>query len=122
MTTAPAHPTIKQLLDDKRRETGWSYNEMAEAAGGTVTRAGIHHLMTNPIKSWPKSPETITGLARMLNVREDVVVLAYAASIGIPVCQPPSLLAAMLPDRTDLLTQAERTHIVGIINALTQDR
>ncbi|AXC38118.1 immunity repressor [Gordonia phage Mulch] len=116
------HPTIRDLIEDRKRVTAWSYQALSDASGGSVSRQTMFDLGTKPPKSWPSDPNTILGLARALNVPEETIVLGYAASFGIPLRGQPSLLALQLPASTDLLTAAERTHIVGLVNSLTAGR
>lgn len=116
------HPTIRDLIELRIEQTGWSYQSMSDASGGVVGRQTIYELVANPVKSWPKNVSTITGLAQALNMTEEVVVLAYAASLGIPLRKQPSLLALQLPPSADLLTSTERAHIIGLIQSIVADR
>lgn len=122
MVDMHAHPSIRDLIEDRKRDTGWSYADLAHASGDLVTRGTVYGLATSPPKSWPKARTTITGLAQALNVPEETVVLAYATSFGVPVRAQPSLLALQLPATTDLLTATERAQIIGIIRSMTENR
>ncbi|KXP08063.1 hypothetical protein AXK57_16400 [Tsukamurella pulmonis] len=122
MVDMRTHPSIRDLIEERKRDTGWSYADLAHASGDLVTRGTIHSLATGTPKSWPKTTATITGLAQALNVPEETVVLAYATSFGVAVRSQPSLLALQLPATTDLLTATERAQIVGIIRSMTEGR
>lgn len=116
------HPTIPDLIKARQDDTGWSLNAIANATGGRVSRQTMSNLAAGRANEWPKSTDTITGLAAALAVREETIVLAYATTIGVPIAAVPSLLAVQLPAGTDLLTAAERSHIIGLIRALTDGR
>ncbi|WP_448222796.1 hypothetical protein [Gordonia iterans] len=116
------HPTITDLITARREETGWSYRTLAAAGGNLVSHQQLASLGTAGPREWPKTTDTIAGLAKALDVREDTIVLAFAAALGIKIPTQPSLLAVQLPATTDRLTAAERTHIVGLVRALTTDR
>lgn len=120
MTTQ--HPTIVDLIRRRQDETGWSLNAIATATCGRVSRQTMSNLAAGKTSEWPKSLDTIHGLSTALAVREETIVLAYATALGIPIASAPSLLAVQLPAGTEYLTAAERSHIVGLIRALTEGR
>jgi hypothetical protein len=117
----PAHPTIQQLLQEWRDHTGWSYAMMSKATGDVVARNQLHELTTGQPRSWPDT-KTVIALAEALSVSEQTVVLGFATSLGLPITTEGSLLATMLPRSADYLTLAERTHVIGIVTALTKGR
>lgn len=121
-TVVDSHPTIQELIQHRRDETGWSLRAIAKATGDRVAHQTVSKLASGPPREWPKNVETITGLAAALNVPEDTIVLAFASAMGIPVRRQPSLLALQLPASADLLTAAERNHIIGLVQALTAGR
>ncbi|WP_148281563.1 hypothetical protein [Tsukamurella sp. 1534] len=86
-----------------------------------MSKKTFNDLATGTPKSWP-APTTIAGLARALSVPDDTIVLAIAASLGVPVRTHTSLLALQLPASADLLTPSERGYIVGIVKSLTAGR
>ena len=116
------HPTMQHLIQQRRDETGWTVRALADATGGAVSHQSLSDIATGKRKEWPRSVEAISGLARALNVSEQTVLMAYATGLGIPIPAQPSLLALQLPASTDLLTAAERNHIVGLVIALTEGR
>lgn len=122
MVAMEQHPTIQDLIQRRLDETGWSIRAFAKATGGTVSHQTVSKLASGAAREWPKNAETILGLASALNVPEDTVVLGFASSIGIPVRRQPSMLALQIPRSADLLTTAERTHIVGLVHALVAGR
>lgn len=115
------HPTLQQLIAQRRDETGWTVRALAAATDGAISHQTMSDIATGKRKEWPKSTATVTGLARALNLSEQTIILAYAAGIGFTI-ETPSMLAAQLPATADRLTGAERNHIVGLVHALTAGR
>lgn len=70
------------------------------------------------IKEFPE-PATIQAMADALEVDVASVVLAAAASIGLPVERRQSELAAMLPSNADDLTEEQRDAVLAVIRAMT---
>ena len=64
------------------RKGSRSYSDLAERSG--LSRAAIHRLTRNPIRSVP-DPETLRGLAPALDVSIDRVAVAALRSAGVPV-------------------------------------
>lgn len=120
---APQHqsvPTISELIAAQMDATGRSYRELSKASGDRVKYQTFQELRTAPPKSWPKSIETIRGMAAALDVSETAIVLGYARSLGVRL-QGESMLAQQLPASAGRLTPAQRNAIVSLIRAITTE-
>ena len=118
-------PTIRELIEQRRAFTNLSYREMSERA----ERAGLHikyqtiqTLATETPKQWPKQAETIQALAEALDVPEQLVVLAFAASFGLDVRLERSRLASLLPSDTSALPGTVQDAIAQVVKALVATR
>lgn len=114
-------PTITQLIADHITTTGRSYRDLAHASGDRVKHQTFQELKTGPPKSWPKSAETIRGIARALGVTERAVVLAFARSLGVDVAGG-SLFAQQLPPGVDDLSPKERKAAIEMLRVLVAQR
>lgn len=117
----PSMPTITQLIADHITTTGRSYRDLAHASGDRVKHQTFQELKTGPPKSWPKSAETIRGIARALGVTERAVVLAFARSLGVDVAGG-SLFAQQLPPGVDDLSPKERKAAIEMLRVLVAQR
>lgn len=120
-----AVPTISELIERQRRDSGLSYREMAERA----ERAGLHikfqtiaTLATTPPKEWPKKAETIQALAEGLDVPERLVVLAFACSFGLDVQRDESTLGSMLPAGTRHLDESVQRAVAAMVRSIVNAR
>lgn len=118
-------PTISELIERQRRDSGLSYREMAERAA----RAGLHikfqtiaNLATTPPKEWPKRAETIRALAEGLDVPERLVVLAFACSFGLDVQRDESTLGLMLPAGTRHLDEGVQRAVAAMVRSIVDAR
>ncbi|MEN3123232.1 hypothetical protein [Janibacter sp. LM] len=118
-------PTISELIERQRRDSGLSYREMAERAA----RAGLHikfqtiaNLATTPPKEWPKRAETIQALAEGLDVPERLVVLAFACSFGLDVQRDESTLGLMLPAGTRHLDEGVQRAVAAMVRSIVDAR
>lgn len=118
-------PTISELIERQRRDSGRSYREMAERAA----RAGLHikfqtiaNLATTPPKEWPKKTETIQALAEGLDVPERLVVLAFATSFGLDVQRDESTLGLMLPIGTRHLDEDVQRAVAAMVRSIVEAR
>lgn len=118
-------PTISELIERQRRDSGRSYREMAERAA----RAGLHikfqtiaNLATTPPKEWPKKTETIQALAEGLDVPERLVVLAFATSFGLDVQRDESTLGLMLPTGTRHLDEGVQRAVAAMVRSIVEAR
>lgn len=118
-------PTISELIERRRRDSGLSYREMAERAA----RAGLHikfqtiaNLATTPPKEWPKRAETIQALAEGLDVPERLVVLSFARSFGLDVQRDESTLGLMLPTGTRHLDERVQRAVAAMVRSIVDAR
>lgn len=70
---------LARLIADVKESTGASYSDIADRAG--MPRSTVHKLATTDLVGLPKT-ETLTRLARGLNVPIEVVTRAAQASTG----------------------------------------
>lgn len=116
--------TITELVKAQMDVTGRSYRDLeaeSERSGHRVKFQTFQELGTVGPKSWPKSVDTIRGLARALGVTEQAIVLAFAKSLGVRL-QRSSALAQQLPAEADDLGPEMRTAILRVIRAAAQER
>jgi hypothetical protein len=113
-------PTIADLINGYRDQTGASYDELSRRTGNAIKRTRFHQLATQPQKEFPE-PRTLQVLADLLEVPLSTVVLAFAASLGLPVTTTQSRLALLLPPRTDdLLTDRDHDAIISMTRSLIE--
>lgn len=115
-------PTISDLVR-AARDGGLTYRELearSQRAGFGVKFQTFEVLANQGPLAWPKSVDTIRGIAAALDITEQAVVLGYAASLGVRVTPQPRLVAG-LPPSTALLTEPMRDAILGLIRAATAD-
>jgi len=115
-------PTIAQLLTDYRDRTNASYDDMSATIGGGITGAWLQVLATKQAKSFPTKGKTVELLADLLEVSTATIVLAFAASIGLPVEQRGSHLSISLPPGTEDLEPADVEAVRSVIRQLVQAR
>jgi hypothetical protein len=119
---SPGVPTIADLLLEYRRLTGASYEDMSKVVNREITTARLHQLATEPPKSFPREAHTVQRLADLLQVPVATIVLAFAASLGLPVSQTGSLLSITLPPGTDSLEADDVAAIRAVVGQLVQAR
>ncbi|WP_328439209.1 hypothetical protein [Nocardia puris] len=111
-------PNLADLIQARRAERGWSYRTLSARADHVVSAQRWQQLGTDVrIKEFPE-PATIRAMADALEVDVTSVVLATAASIGLPVTRRQSELAAMLPGNADDLTAEQRDAVLAVIRAM----
>jgi len=115
-------PTIAELLTSYRVRTGDSYEEMARKVGDEITRARMHQLTTTPPREFPKHARTIELLSELLEVPVTTTLLAFAASLGLPVAASGSMLSITLPPGTDNLDPGDVEAIRAVVRQLVQAR
>lgn len=108
-------PTIKDLIRSAL-DSGKSVRDLAEDSGQRVKFQTFQELSNNPPKQFPKSPETITGMALALKTSETNIVLAYAMGIGITV-STGSNLSMRLPADVDKLSPEMQDAVVSVVRA-----
>lgn len=115
---ASAVPTLADLISARKADRGWSYQQLADRAHGTVSRQRWQQLGTGVrIKEFPE-PATIQAIADALEVDVTLVVLGVARSIGFAVRTQDSSLAAMLPPGADQLNDEQRDAVLAVVRAM----
>ncbi|MCW2902894.1 MAG: hypothetical protein JWO67_5159 [Streptosporangiaceae bacterium] len=114
-------PTIAELLQAYMDSTGDSLRDIQRRSNGVLTSQNVAKIRTVPRKAFP-DPRTAEALSDLLQVSVTTIVLAYAASLGLPVVQGGSTLETMLPPGTDSLTPEDRDAIRAITRQLIDAR
>lgn len=94
---------IQRLIADRRGDR--SMESLSKACGGIPTRANLQRMATTEVKTFPTN-EVILGLAKGLQVRAMDVVLAFCASLGLPL--PDSRTDLILPNAGNLPEASQR--------------
>lgn len=115
--TVNQHPSVGDLLRARKEATGWSNREFEIASGDRVKAQTVDSMLNHKRRSWPKKIETLLGIASMLDVEPEVVVLAWAAELGVPIANDKPLLATRMPPGADKLTIAQQNAIIAQVRA-----
>lgn len=120
----PALNPLQQLIQQRMRERGWSYGEVARRGG--LPRSTLYTLAQTRNLTRPPRPTTIDALARGLDVPVSAVRGAAAESTGLhyydetpagrddPGDQERELLIASI----DELTPEDRRHVAALVESL----
>jgi len=120
----PALNPLQRLIQQRLRERGWSYGEVAKRGG--MPRSTVYTLATTRNLSRPPRPATIDALAKGLDVPVSAVRAAAAESTGLhyydevpagqehPGDQERELLIASI----DELTPEDRRHVAALVESL----
>lgn len=108
---------LQALIRARIDERGWSYSDLERLAGGRLTKGRWHQLATGVRMERFPEPDTINLLAEVLAVDATTVVLASAATLGIPVRPRGPALAQLLPSGTDNLSDQMRDAVLAVIRA-----
>jgi transcriptional regulator with XRE-family HTH domain len=115
---------LQQLIQQRMRERGWSYGEVARRGG--VPRSTVSTLAATRNLARPPRPATIGALAKGLDLPVSAVRAAAAESTGLHYYdQPPAghrnrgdrereLLIASI----DELTAEDRRHVAALVESL----
>jgi transcriptional regulator with XRE-family HTH domain len=115
---------LQRLIQQRLRERGWSYGEVARRGG--LPRSTVYTLATTVNLVRPPRPATIDALAKGLDVPVTLVRAAAAESTGLhyydeaPAGQPRSgdqereLLIASI----DELSPEDRQHVAALVESL----
>jgi transcriptional regulator with XRE-family HTH domain len=115
---------LQRLIQQRLRERGWSYGEVARRGG--LPRSTVYTLATTRNLARPPRPSTIDALAKGLDVPVSMVRAAAAESTGLhyydeaPPGQPRSgdqereLLIASI----DELSPEDRRHVSALVESL----
>jgi transcriptional regulator with XRE-family HTH domain len=120
----PALNPLQRLIQQRLRERGWSYREVARRGG--LPHSTVHTLAATRNLTRPPRPATIDGLAKGLDVPVSVVRAAAAASTGMQCYDeaPGEPENAGDPERElliasiDELTPEERRHVAALVESL----
>jgi transcriptional regulator with XRE-family HTH domain len=120
----PALNPLQRLIQQRLRERGWSYGEVAKRGG--LPRSTLYTLATTRNLSRPPRPATIDALAVGLDVPVSAVRAAAAESTGLHYYddvpagaerrgdQEKDLLIASI----DELTPEDRRHVAALVESL----
>ena len=120
----PALNPLQRLIQQRMRERGWSYGEVARRGG--LPRSTVYTLAQTRNLTRPPRPATIDALARGLDVPVSAVRTAAAESTGLhyydeapagrddPGDRERELLIASL----DELTPEDRRHVAALVESL----
>jgi transcriptional regulator with XRE-family HTH domain len=120
----PALNPLQRLIQQRLRERGWSYGDVAKRGG--LPRSTLYTLATTRNLSRPPRPATIDALAVGLDVPVSAVRAAAAESTGLHYYddvaagpeqrgdQEKELLIASI----DELTAEDRRHVAALVESL----
>ena len=120
----PALNPLQRLIQQRLRERGWSYGEVAKRGG--MPRSTVYTLATTRNLGRPPRPATIDALAKGLDVPVSAVRAAAAEATGLhyydeapagqehPGDQERELLIASI----DELTPEDRRHVAALVESL----
>lgn len=117
-TGTPPGPrgAVQRLLQERMRERGWSYGDVARRSG--LPRSTVHHLATTPIQRAPR-PSRLEALAAALELPLSVLQTAVAEATGlsrgsVDVEPDTAVIVAGLAD----LTPEDRRHVAALVESL----
>lgn len=76
---------IGALIRNRVAATGLSYRDLSEVCGGVVKHQTFQELANGAPRGWPKSVDTISGMAIALGTSQVAIVLGYAVALGVDV-------------------------------------
>lgn len=120
----PALNPLQRLIQQRLRERGWSYREVARRGG--LPHSTVHTLATTRNLGRPPRPATIDALAKGLDVPVSAVRAAAAASTGLhyydeaPAAPegPGDPERELLIASIDELTPEDRRHVAALVESL----
>jgi transcriptional regulator with XRE-family HTH domain len=120
----PALNPLQRLIQQRLRERGWSYGEVARRGG--LPRSTVYTLATTRNLTRPPRPATIDALAKGLDVPVSAVRVAAAESTGLHYYDEPLARRQDLGDRErelliasiDELTPEDRRHVAALVESL----
>jgi hypothetical protein len=113
---SPAIP-LHELIRARMRDRGWSYSDLERISDKALTRGRWQQLGSGvPQRRFP-DPESLTVMARVLDVDITTVVLAAAQTLGLDVVRRDSAFSELLPERTERLSEGMRDAILTLIRA-----
>jgi transcriptional regulator with XRE-family HTH domain len=120
----PALNPLQRLIQQRMRERGWSYGEVARQGG--LPRSTVYTLAQTRNLTRPPRPVTIDALAKGLDVPVSAVRAAAAESTGLhyydqaPAGQddPGDRERELLIASIDELTAEDRRHVAALVESL----
>jgi transcriptional regulator with XRE-family HTH domain len=120
----PALNPLQRLIQQRLRERGWSYGEVAKRGG--MPRSTLYTLATTRNLARPPRPATIDALAKGLDVPVSAVRAAAAESTGLHYYDEASAGQEHPGDRErelliasiDELTAEDRRHVAALVESL----
>ena len=115
---------LQHLIQQRLRERGWSYGEVARRGG--LPRSTVSTLAMTRNLARPPRPATLDGLARGLDVPVSAVRAAAAESTGLHYYdevpagpeQPGNRERELLIASIDELTDEDRRHVAALVESL----
>jgi transcriptional regulator with XRE-family HTH domain len=115
---------LQRLIQQRLRERGWSYGEVARRGG--LPRSTVYTLATTRNLVRPPRPATIDALAKGLDVPVSVVRSAAAESTGLHYYddapagqqQPGDSERELLIASIDELSPEDRRHVAALVESL----
>lgn len=111
-------PTIRDLIRAEL-DRGKSVRDLEIDSGGVVKFQTFQELSNRPPRQFPKSVETIRGMARALRLDETAVVLAYAKGLGIDI-RAGSTFALRLPPDVDRMPPQMQNALIAVVRAASE--
>ena len=120
----PALNPLQRLIQQRLRERGWSYREVARR--GALPHSTVHTLASTPNLTRPPRPATIDALAKGLDVPVSAVRAAAAESTGLHYYDeapagpenPGDPERELLIASIDELTPDDRRHVAALVESL----
>ena len=120
----PALNPLQRLIQQRLRERGWSYREVARRGG--LPHSTVHTLAATRNLARPPRPATIDALAKGLDVPVSAVRAAAAASTGLHYYDegpgepenPGDPERELLIASIDELTPEDRRHVAALVESL----
>ena len=120
----PALNPLQRLIQQRLRERGWSYREVARRGG--LPHSTVHTLASTRNLTRPPRPATIDALAKGLDVPVSAVRAAAAESTGLHYYDqapagpehPGDPERELLIASIDELTPDERRHVAALVESL----
>ena len=120
----PALNPLQRLIQQRLRERGWSYREVARRGG--LPHSTVHTLAATRNLARPPRPATIDALAKSLDVPVSAVRAAAAASTGLHYYDeapgepenPGDPERELLIASIDELTPEDRRHVAALVESM----
>ena len=115
---------LQHLIQQRLRERGWSYGEVARRGG--LPRSTVYTLAITRNLARPPRPATLDGLAKGLDVPVSAVRAAAAKSTGLHYYDevpaepehPGNRERELLIASIDELTDEDRRHVAALVESL----